>query len=279
MKILIFGATGLVGYALKRECEKRNIEISCPTHKELDISNKKALIKYIKSYNPTIIINSAAIAGNKQSLTDKKKTFDINVRAVRYITDICTEEDILLIHMSSSSIFDGKGKYYEESIPNPNTYYGRTKYLAELYIINNCSKYYIVRLPLIFGDRNNKAIGVLDKFIEDIKSGKDLKIATDKVQSCGYSRDMATAIIDLVGYKRDYGIYHLYNKGYVNLYDFIQEANKYLGEPAKITKGKCEDFGENKSKIILGTSKKRKPIRHWKKAIKEYISTVYRKDW
>lgn len=280
MKILIFGATGLVGYAIKRECEKRNIEISCPTHKELDITNRKKLENFIKNYKPTIIINSVGIISNKLCLQDKKNAYDTNVKSVKHLVDICTEEDILFIHISSSSVFDGKsGKYYEHFIQNPFTYYGRTKYLAELYIKNNCSKYYIVRLPLIFGDRNNKTVGVLDKFIRDIKDGKDLKIATDKVQSCGYSRDIATATIDLVGFKREYGIYHLMNKGNVNLYKFIKEANKHLGNPAMISKGKCEDFGETKSKICMGSAKGRNHLRHWKKAMKEYISTVYRKDW
>lgn len=280
MKILIIGSTGLVGSAIRKECEKRNIEILCPSHKELDITIKKNILKYIKVNNPSIIINSAAITGKKQSLADKKKTFDINVNAVKYLTDICTEEDTLLIHMSSSSVFDGrKYTYYENSTLNPTTYYGRTKYLAELYVINNCSKYYIIRLPLIFGDRNNKSIGILDKFISDMLDGKELRIATDKIQTCGYSCDVAREIMDIIKYHKDYGIYHLGNKGSVNFYKFISTINKYLGYPSKIHKGKCKDFGEEKGRICLKSIHGKNNLRHWKKAMYEYINMKYKKDW
>jgi dTDP-4-dehydrorhamnose reductase len=280
MKILIIGSTGLVGSAIKGECEKRNIEILCPTHKELDITIEKNIRKYIKLNNPSIIINSAAIAGKKQSLADKKKTYMINVKAVKYLTDICTEEDILLVHMSSSSVFDGKRHtYYENSPLNPTTYYGRTKYLAELYIENNSSKYYIIRLPLIFGSRNNSSVGVLDKFMRDMLDGKKLKIATDKVQTCGYSCDVSKGIMDIIKVGRDYGIYHLGNKGSVNFYKFISTINKYLGCPAKIQKGKCKDFGEEKGRICLNSMHNKNNLRHWKKAMYEYINITYKKDW
>lgn len=272
MKILIIGSTGLVGSAIKKECLKRNIEILCPTHRDLDITNNKKLEQYIKENRVSIIINSAAIAGNKQSLIDKKKTFDINTNAVKYLTDICAREDILLVHMSSSSVFDGKKNiYFEDSKTNPTGFYGRTKHLAELYIKNNCSKYYIIRLPLIFGERNNSSIGVLDKFIKDIKNGKTLHIATDKIQSCGYSCDIATEIINIIIQEREYGIYHVRNRGNVDLYTFIKTVNKYIGKPVKIYKAKCEDFNEKKSKICLGSIYGKNKLRHWRKAMYEYI--------
>lgn len=276
MKILIIGSTGLVGSAIKEECKERNIEILCPTHNDLDITINKKLEQYIKEHKPSIIINSAAIAGNKQSLVDKKKTYNINTKAVKNLTDICVREDILLVHMSSSSIFNGKRNiYFEDSKANPISYYGRTKYLAELYIKNNCSLYYIIRLPLIFGDRNNSSIGVLDKFINEIKDGKSLRIATDKIQSCGYSCDIAKEIMNIIIKEEDYGTYHLRNKGNVSLYKFIKTVNKYMGKPVKIHKAKCEDFNEKKSKICLGSLHGINELRHWKKAIYEYINIKY----
>jgi len=279
MKILILGSTGLVGYAIKRECEIRNIEILCPSHKDLDITHKKDIEAYIKIHKPEIIINSVAIAGKAQCLVDKRKAYNINTQAVKYLTDICTMNDILLVHMSSSSIFDGRSGdlYIEYSKPNPTTYYGRTKYLAELYIKNNCVKYYIFRLPLIFGDRNNLSVGVLDRFIKDILNKKDLYIATDKIQSCGYSCDIAKEIIDIMMNDETYGVYHLRNKGDVSLYKFIRTVNKYLGCPININKGKCKDFGDVKSNICLRSIRRRDNLRHWKKAMYEYINEKHNK--
>ena len=280
MKILIIGSTGLVGSAIKDECTKRGIEILFPSHGELDITNQDNIKEYININNPSVIINCAAIVGKKQCLVDKKKTFNINTKAVKDLMNLCTEKDILLVHMSSSSVFDGRMRvYYETSRTNPTTYYGRTKYLSELYIKNNCSKYYIFRLPLIFGSRNNSSMGILDKFIKDIIDGKELRIATDKIQTCGYSCDIANEIMNIIINKEDYGIYHLSNKRSTNFYKFIKTINQFLGWRTKIHKGKCKDFGEESGRICLSSLHRKNKLRHWKKAMYEYININYKKDW
>jgi dTDP-4-dehydrorhamnose reductase len=269
--ILILGSTGMVGTAIKKVCINKNIPILSPTHKELDITNREKVNIYIKKYNPDIIINCAAIVGREPCLRNKELTYKVNVESVKIISEICSKEDILFIQISSASVFDEKRGYYKETdLPNPTSFYGRTKRIAELHVLNSLCKYYIIRLPLLFGPRSNDGRGLTELFINKIKKDKDVYVAVDKIECFGYTNDIANEIINIINKNLPYGIYHIRNSGTASLYKYIYTINEYLGSPSKIHKAKCKDFKSNSSNLIL-LSTKIKFLKNWKKSMKEYI--------
>jgi len=55
-----------------------------------------------------------------------------------------------LIYISTPCIFDGKtGNYHEESLPNPENYYGMTKAISEELIKNSGIKHVILRVNFV----------------------------------------------------------------------------------------------------------------------------------
>ena len=270
--ILILGSSGMVGYAIKSICEKNKYLCFCPTHKELDITNKKKLEQYILKHKPSVVINCAAVVGRVPCNKDKKYAYLVNVESVYHLSKICAMYDILLVHISSSSVFDEKTGWYKETDnPNPISYYGRTKRLSELNVLNNCCKYYIIRLPLLFGPRDNNRSGLTDLFINKMNKKEDVNVSTDKIESFGYTFDIAEEIIEIVNNEYPYGIYHIRNDGESSLYNYVKFIKKFIDTPSIIYKCKCKDFGCNKSNLILDSTKI-KFMRHWKKAMEEYLS-------
>ena len=59
-------------------------------------------------------------------------------------------------------------------------------------------KYYILRFPTLYGQRQNKLLGFVDKVIIALKKNQTLKIASDKIDSPTYTRDAAKALIDII---------------------------------------------------------------------------------
>lgn len=73
-KILIFGASGMVGRNLTENCPK-DIEILCPSRQLVDLSNSNLVESYLNKKKPDLIINCAGKVGGIQANMAKPYDF------------------------------------------------------------------------------------------------------------------------------------------------------------------------------------------------------------
>lgn len=151
-KILITGGSGKFATAFRKEygCDT-------PPKQELDVTNYIQLKDYIKHHTDIqIIIHAGAITSVTKCEMEKDLAYNVNVNGTRNIIRAIQENDkypdsgsrrkIKLIYMSTPCVFDGKiGNYDEDSLPNPENYYGLTKYISEELIKSSGLKHLIVR--------------------------------------------------------------------------------------------------------------------------------------
>lgn len=275
MKILLFGASGCFGTEFLSVAKNFKIKVFSYPSKKLDLVNFKQVQKKIKTLKPNVIINSTAIIGINKCEIEYNKSFEINSVCALNLAKICKKENIILVQTSSHAVFDGKKKsfYNENDKARPNNIYSGTKYLGELFVENICKKYYIIRFPTLFGNRNNNLLGFVDKTLLSLKKDKPLKIADDKIDSPTYARDAAELLIKMIIKKKPYGIYHLANSGKVSYYKFVLYLKKILKSKSKIIPVK-DNFFPSKGFKSLKTSMnsvKLKPLRSWKNSLKEYL--------
>lgn len=62
-KILITGASGMVGSALVRSLKNQSFQLLTPTHPALDLRDQQAVQNYFKTQRPDIVFHLAAIVG------------------------------------------------------------------------------------------------------------------------------------------------------------------------------------------------------------------------
>ncbi len=62
-KILITGATGMIGGALARILKSQNFNVVTPTRQELDLKNQNEVLKYFEGNKPDYVFHLAAIVG------------------------------------------------------------------------------------------------------------------------------------------------------------------------------------------------------------------------
>ena len=91
-----------------------------------------------------------------------------------------------------------KGFYTENDLPKPNNVYSGTKYLSEILVSSICEKYYVIRFPTLFGERQNKLLGFVDKVINSLKKDQTLKIASDKIDTLTYAYDAAIQLTNIL---------------------------------------------------------------------------------
>ena len=285
MRVAIIGANGLLGSALKRHLIEKKIEFLPLLHKDFDITNENDYSK-ILDFKPDVVINTAAYLGVEPCEARPMKAFEINSLAVANLARFCEKNSIILAYISTDAVFDGKtGNYDEDSMPNPLNMYGLTKYNGEIMTRNLCPKHYIFRIPILFGKRENKGNIFIEKMYNlYLKGNKELKIADDVINRPSYNIDIAGIILDIILNNYEFGIYHVFNDGKASLYDFAVEFFKQKGIiDIKIERAKAKDFAKNeKGKKPLNTtliSKKIKPLRHWKEAMKEFILSLKNENY
>ena len=132
MKVLVTGGSGALGKSLKAVFKSA----FCPTHKEMDITNPKAVGKIILNYKPDILIHAAALVGIRECEDNKKKAWLVNVEGTQNIVNALKKlgNNCHLIYMSTACVFAGDHEkfYTEGDVPVPKNFYSMTKLCGEI---------------------------------------------------------------------------------------------------------------------------------------------------
>ncbi len=141
MKVLILGSSGLLGNTLKIFLKEKKIRLYFISKKKTSKSNLnlrnfknfKKLEQIIKKINPKYIINCIGVTHHRKTNENKINTKFINSTLPLYLSKLCLEYKIYLVHISTDCVFSGKsGNYSEKSRKNPIGYYGLTKSKGEV---------------------------------------------------------------------------------------------------------------------------------------------------
>ena len=150
MKILILGATGMLGHKLMQVLSKKchvagtlrgdaRIVAEIPFFSEMDLLGNTladeitTIREAIERSNPDVIINCIGIVKQLPEAQDPLKSIAINALFPHQLAQLCREKNIRLIHMSTDCVFSGKkGCYAEDDPSDADDLYGRTKFLGEV---------------------------------------------------------------------------------------------------------------------------------------------------
>lgn len=113
MKILCLGAYGLLGTELR----KINPNIIAAAHIECEIEFLQQVISTIGATKPDIVINCAAVMDNRAIEQDPLEAIQTNIIGAANIAQVCAQQNIRLVYISTDYIFKGDQGNYKESDP------------------------------------------------------------------------------------------------------------------------------------------------------------------
>lgn len=222
MKILVTGATGLLGFDIIRELENIGYNnLIKPSRTQMDITNSFEVEKVFDEEVPDIVFHTAAYTNSEQAELEFEKCYSVNVTGTLNIVKMCQKYNCKLIYISSDYVFDGKkdGIYEVDDIPQPLNIYGKTKYKGEL-LASEVKKHFIVRVSWLFGINSKNFV---KKIIDLAKNNNAINVVCDQIGSPTYTVDLAKSLIKL-SLSDKYGIYHITNEDYCSWYEF----SKYI---------------------------------------------------
>ena len=163
-KISIIGASSYIGRRLYSffKSNKGDFKVegtyysnkSFPELTQLNVTNFTDLEFYLKNNDFDFVILLSGIKDVKKCELNYNLAYNLNVRPISYIIDIVKKNNFKtgVIFMSSDYVFDGmRGDYSDKDKPNPNTNYGKTKFLAEQELLKSGINYKIVRTSAVMG--------------------------------------------------------------------------------------------------------------------------------
>jgi dTDP-4-dehydrorhamnose reductase len=230
-RILIFGSNGMLGQRLTKYFSAQGVELLTSSFEEKsfiknveyqqsDITDRTKTKKLIFDFCPDFILNLAAYTNVDKSETERETAWKTNVKAVEYIAEASRILDSHIIHISTDYIFDGEnGPYFENSIPNPKGYYGRTKLASEnvlkLYAVKNT----IFRTNVLYGPTHFGRPDFVKWVIDSLKSKQQIKIVTDQYNNPTFIDDIVNAIIKVIQLRKE-GVYNIGGMEFLSRYDF-----------------------------------------------------------
>jgi len=260
-KILLFGAGGMLGYALQMVFP----DAVCLRHADADITDIKAVRRIIHRYRPVTVINAAAYTDVDGCEDNREHAFAVNGRAPGIIASVCAELGATLVHYSTDYIFDGRNsEYREDSRPNPINAYGESKLAGETAIQENAGDFRIIRTSWLFGSHGKNFV---DTMLSLSKQNPVVRVVNDQRGKPTYSVDLARKTQEII--LCEPGIYHITNDGVCSWYEFAQ-AIIPNAVPCSTT-----DFprkARRPANSVLANTKTA-PLRHWRDAVTEYIRT------
>jgi dTDP-4-dehydrorhamnose reductase len=273
-RVILFGASGLLGSELKAVLTSRGFDVRTPSHSEVDLRTSMTLESYIKKSGASYIINAAALIQVDEIEKDPSVAWQVNADAAGVIAKMATEIDATLIHISSQYVFDGSKPFYEESdITSPLNMYGETKAAGETLVQEFALRHHIVRTSWIYGERRPTFV---DEVAKTLREGRELLASVEQRGNPSSAHDVALAIERyFISSEEQNGVYHLINdtqKEGVSRYEIAEEVAAIVGAPVSLV-GKAHSstiFNARRPSAVL-VNTKLPPLPNWKEALRQHL--------
>ena len=221
--ILISGASGTLGSAFKRICEKRNLACHVLTRQEMDITDPASVEAAIVRFKPWAIVNAGGYVRVDEAEADFDRCMRENTLGPTVLALACIRHALRFMTFSSDLVFDGAREqpYVESDLANPLGVYGRSKLEAEQRVLDADPQALVIRTSSFFGpwDQHNfvtQALNALDV-------GLPFQAASDVTVSPTYVPDLVNVSLDLL-IDRERGIWHLTNGEAVSWFELARRA-------------------------------------------------------
>jgi dTDP-4-dehydrorhamnose reductase len=230
--LLITGASGTLGRAFARVCERRGLRHHLLNRQQLDISDEGSIHAALSLYRPWGIINAAGFVRVDDAELEIERCYRENTLGPRLLAKSCAAADLPLLTFSSDLVFDGDQDvpYVEDDAPGPLSIYGWSKAKSEAAVLQEHEGAMIIRTSAFFGPWDS--FNHVARALSALRNGESFAAASDLVMSPTYVPDLVRASLDLM-IDGESGIWHLTNEEPVSWWELTMRAAAYTGVDPK----------------------------------------------
>lgn len=243
MKILVLGATGLLGNAVLRSMSKASgarVEgtirdeaargLFAPEHAARlivveDLENPEGLARLFDNAGPDVVVN--CVAAGRPAPADPMRSILVHSVLPRRLLHLCGRSGARLIQIGSDGVFSGmRGAYTEDDAPDANDIYGISKLLGEV-----AAPHAITLRTSIIGHELQSGGGLLEWFLSQ---QEQCRCYTRAIFSGFPTIVLADLIRDVVIPRPDlHGVYHVATRP-ISKFDLLQLVARRYGKAIQL---------------------------------------------
>ncbi len=238
MKILIFGASGMLGHKLVQRLsggfdvtgtirgsfsavERFGIFDPARTIENVTVQDRRSIEATFESVRPEVVINACGIVKQVRDAADAIANLEVNSLFPHILKAFSEKYATRLISISTDCVFDGvRGFYSESDTPNATDLYGMSKRLGEVEGPNCLT----IRSSIV-GRELTSAHGLLEWALSN--RGKRINGYINAIYSGFPTTEFADIITSLItDHKELSGLYHIASDP-INKFELLKLINKY----------------------------------------------------
>ena len=231
-RVIIIGSSGMLGQSYKKFFNNLSIETIGISRKGPDIffdleKNLEKIVNLIKSLQPDLVINCAAIVSLSLCEKNPLKASIINSLVVKELTSACCQLDCKFIQVSTDHFYSEDGFKLHKEIDNVKilNHYAKTKYQGELFA-KNYTNSLILRTNISGFRENSNSATFLEWLLDSILSQKKIILFSDFITS---TIDVDTfAKISILLSNKNRGLFNIGSSNPVSKKDFALNLAKKL---------------------------------------------------
>jgi dTDP-4-dehydrorhamnose reductase len=245
MKILVLGASGMLGNAMVRVLNENSAlevfgtvrsggagQFFTPDIAErliagIDVEQHDALVKLFARIRPDVVVNCIGLVKQLADAEDPLVALPLNAMLPHRLARLCELAGARLVHMSTDCVFSGKkGGYRESDSPDAEDVYGRSKLLGEV-----AYPHAITLRTSIIGHELQSAHGLVGWFLSQEKQCKGY---TKAIFSGFPTVVLAQIVRDVILPRADLsGVYHVAAHP-ISKYDLLKLIADVYGKTIEI---------------------------------------------
>lgn len=270
MRILVTGASGLLGKSLCPVLDREGFQYWACNSKIFDITNTKMVNEIMNKISLDFIIHLAGYTNIDQAEDNPKAAYDVNQLGTRNIALIAKKHDIPILYVSTDNVFDGNSNvpYKPNDATNPINIYGKSKLAGEKEIIKATKKYYILRTSWLYGQG-----GYVDAMLTFSNFRKEISIVNDQIGCPTCADDISEKIVEIIKNKSPFGIYHMSSSGSASWADFTKKIFEFKKRNVEVSTIDKSDFprpAQRPRYCVLDSSN---ALPDWESSLEKYLAS------
>lgn len=245
MKIILTGASGLLGSAFAKAASLRSHEVfgvvnafhgpidGLAGQKILDLSDLTAIEAFTLETFPDAIVNCAAISSPSKCDKDPGLSERINVDLPEKLALLAKHLFARYIHISTDHVFDGKHPPYRISSPtSPTSLYGIQKVEAEKRVLKLANEFAsIVRIPILSGNSPKGDRSLHEKLFQALSENHRPALFVDELRQPCSTENVASVLVELCERNDFRGLLHWAGSQRLSRFQIGEQLLDHFGLP------------------------------------------------
>jgi len=278
LKVIVTGASGLVGRAMVSHCQTQGDRVAAFDHRVLDITDESRVTAGLERERPDVVVNCGAWTDVDGCESDPARAQNVNARGPELLALGCRRVGALLITISTDYVFDGTrdGFYTQRDQPNPQSVYAVSKLDGERGAQAAWARTIVVRSGYIFGAGGKN---FLSSLVERGRRGERLKAINDTFGTPTYAPDLARQLYRLAQLDLP-GTYHIVNAGAgATFEDFARSAFAIANLDPSLLESVSRDTlkrpaprpQNSRLRCLISEAIGLDPLPYWQDALRDFV--------